>query len=246
VREELSKYSYLLSVPMQKSHEYEDGLLAYGYSILVEHVEKQTPGCVSNALNRLKSGSGTSVGAQIFEYLLTEGRLAETYPEFIKNVLLAALPDIGPWFDARIVHTKDDTRIFRRPSARLGDNEQKPQRLLADKDRFTEHTFTFKLPALTARFIQLSPELKDAHGLEARLKADGTPVESGWIITVPQPHRTSAKTEARPFSADGAAVPGIGRDFVAVWFAVFNPQPRVEAKYDLALTLRKDTKGMKK
>ena len=107
-------------------------------------------------------------------------------------------------------------------------------------------TFTFKLPALTARFIQLSPELKDAHGLEARLKADGTPVESGWIITVPQPHRTSAKTEARPFSADGAAVPGIGRDFVAVWFAVFNPQPRVEAKYDLALTLRKDTKGMKK
>jgi hypothetical protein len=28
--------------------------------------------------------------------------------------------------------------------------------------------------------------------------------------------------------------------------AVFNPQPRVEAKYDLALTLRKDTKGMKK
>jgi hypothetical protein len=38
VREELSKYSYLLSVPMQKSHEYEDGLLAYGYSILVDHV----------------------------------------------------------------------------------------------------------------------------------------------------------------------------------------------------------------
>ena len=46
MREELSKYSYLLSVPMQKSHEYEDGLLAYGYSILVDHVEKQNPGCV--------------------------------------------------------------------------------------------------------------------------------------------------------------------------------------------------------
>jgi hypothetical protein len=139
VREELSKYSYLLSVPMQKSHEYEDGLLAYGYSILVDHVETQNPGCVSNALNRLKSVSGSSVGAQIFEYLLTEGRLVDTYPEFIKSVLLAALPDIAPWFDARIVHTKDDTRIFRRPSARLGDNEQKPQRLLTDKDRFTEH-----------------------------------------------------------------------------------------------------------
>ncbi len=246
VREELAKYSYLLSVPMQKSHEYEDGLLAYGYSILVEHVEKQNPGCVGNALNRLKSAVGTSVGAQIFEYLLTEGRLAETYPEFIKNVLLAALPDTAPWVDARIVHTKDDTRIFRRPSARLGESEQKPQRLLADKDRFTEHKFSFKLPALTARFIQLSPELKDAHGLEARLRVDGAPTESGWIVTVPQPHRASAKTEARPFTAEGTAVPGIGRDFVAVWVAVFNPQPRVEAKYELALTLRKDTKGMKK
>ena len=246
VREELGKYAYLLSVPLQKSHEYEDGLLAYGYSILVDHVEKQNPGCVGNALNRLKTAAGTSVGAQIFEYLLTEGRLADTYPEFIKNVLLAALPDTGPWADARIVHTKDDTRIFRRPSARLGDSEQKPQRLLADKERFTEHKFSFKLPALTTRFIHLSPDLKDAHGLEARLHVDGAPAESGWLITIPQPHRTTAKTEARPFAAEGTAIPGIGRDFVAVWVAVFNPQPRVEAKYDLALTLRKDTKGMKK
>jgi hypothetical protein len=246
VREELAKYAYLLSVPLQKSHEYEDGLLAYGYSILVDHVEKQNPGCVSNALNRLRTASGTSVGAQIFEYLLTDGRLADTYPEFIKNVLLAALPDSAPWVDARIVHTKDDTRIFRRPTARLGDNEQKPQRLLADKERFTEHKFAFKLPALTARFIHLSPDLKDAHGLEARLNVDGAPAESGWLITIPQPHRTTAKTEARPFTAEGTAVPGIGRDFVAVWVAIFNPQPRVEAKYDLALTLRKDTKGMKK
>lgn len=246
VREELSKYSYLLSVPMQRSHEYEDGLLAYGYSILVDHVERQNPGCVSNALNRLKTAAGTSVGAQIFEYLLTEGRLAETYPEFIKSVLLAALPDAGPWVDVRIVHTKDDTRIFRRPSTRLGDSEQKPQRLLADKERFTDHKFAFKLPALTARFIQLAPELKDAHGVEARLTADGAPAESGWIVTVPQPHRTSAKIEARPFAAEGTAIPGIGRDFVAVWVAVFNPQPRVEAKFDLSLMLRKDTKGMKK
>jgi hypothetical protein len=246
VREELAKYSYLLSVPMQKSHEYEDGLLAYGYSILVDHVEKQNPGCVGNALNRLKTAAGTSVGAQIFEYLLTEGRLAETYPEFIKNVLLAALPDAGPWVDARIVHTKDDTRIFRRPTARLGDNEQKPQRLLADKERFSEHKFSFNLSPLTTRFIQLSPELKDAHGLEVRIKADGAPSESGWVVTVPQPHRTSAKTEARPLTVEGTPVPGIGRDLIAVWVAVFNPQSRVEGKYELALTLRKDTKGMKK
>src|SRR5262245_36682723 len=45
-REELSKYSYLLSVPIQQSADFEEGLLAYGYSIVLEHVEKQSPGCV--------------------------------------------------------------------------------------------------------------------------------------------------------------------------------------------------------
>jgi hypothetical protein len=246
VREELSKYGYLLSVPMQHSHEYEDGLLSYGYSILVDHVEKQNTGCVGNALNRLKSGSGVSIGQQIFEYLLTEGRLADTYPDFVRNVLLAALPEPAPWFDARIVHTRDDTRVFRRPTARLGESEQKPQRFLADKDRFTEHKFSVKLPSLTARFVQVSADLKEAHGLEVKLAVDGAPSDSGWVVTVPQPHRTSAKIEARRFAPEGTPVPGIGRDFLAVWVAVFNPQPRLEAKYDLKLTFRKDTKGMKK
>lgn len=246
VKEELAKYSYLLSVPMQHSHQYEDGLLSYGYSILVEHVEKQNPGCVGNVLSRLKATGGASVGQQIFEYLLAEGRLAESYPEFIKNVLLASIPEPGPWFDARIVHTKDDTRVFRRPTARLGDTDQKPQRFLADKERFTEHTFSLKLPPLTARFVQLSAELKDAHGLEAKLKVDGAPSDSGWLVPVPGAHRTSAKVEARPFTPEGAPLPGIGRDFGVVWVAIFNPQPRVEAKFELGLTLKKDTKGMKK
>jgi hypothetical protein len=246
VREELSKYGYLLSVPMQHSHEYEDGLLSYGYSILVDHVEKQNTGCVGNALNRLKSGSGVSIGQQIFEYLLTEGRLADTYPDFVKNVLLAALPEPAPWFDARIVHTRDDTRVFRRPTARLGESEQKPQRFLADKDRFTEHKFSVKLPPLTARFVQVSADLKEAHGLEVKLAVDGAPSDRGWVVTVPQPHRTSARIEARRFAPEGTPVPGIGRDLLAVWVAVFNPQPRVEAKYDLGLTFRKDTRGMKR
>src|SRR5207247_599802 len=56
VREELSKYPYLLSVPIQQSPDFEEGLLAYGYSIIMEHVEKQSPGAVGNALNNLKSG----------------------------------------------------------------------------------------------------------------------------------------------------------------------------------------------
>jgi len=246
VKEELAKYSYLLSVPVQNSHEYEDGLLSYGYSILVDHVEQQSPGCVGNALNQLKAGSGTPVGQQLFDYLLTTGRLAETYPEFIKNVLLAALPEPAPWADVRIVHTKDDTRIFRRPTSRLGDNDQKPQRLLADKERFTEHKMSFKLAPLTARFVQLSADLPEAHGLEAALRVDGAPAESGWLVLVPVTRRASAKIEARPFALEGTQVPAIGRDWSTIWLAVFNPAPRVEAKFELGVTLKKDTKGMKR
>ena len=102
------------------------------------------------------------------------------------------------------------------------------------------------VPPFTARFVQISAELRDAHGLDVRLTVDSAPSDSGWVVTVPQPHRTSARIDARRFAADGTPVPGIGRDFAAVWIGVFNAQPKVEAKYDLGLTFRKDAKGMKK
>ena len=140
---------------------------------------------------------------------------------------ISTLPEPAPWFDARIVHTKDDTRVFRRPSAWVGDTEQKPQRFLADRDRFTEHKFSMKLPPFTARFVQISAELRDAHGLDVKLTVDGAPSDSGWVVTVPQPHRTSARIDARRFAADGTPVPGIGRDFAAVWIGVFNAQPKL-------------------
>src|SRR2546429_1281339 len=92
VREELSKYPYLLSVPIQQSPEFEEGLLAYGYSIIMEHVEKQKPGSVGNALNNLKTAQTKPVGTQLYEYLVTQGRLTETYPDFLKTLLPASLP----------------------------------------------------------------------------------------------------------------------------------------------------------
>jgi hypothetical protein len=91
-REELGKYPYLLSVPIQESADFEEGLLAYGYSIILEHVEKQSPGCVSSALDSLKTGQMKPVGTQLYEYLVAQGRLTETYPDFVKNVLKAAVP----------------------------------------------------------------------------------------------------------------------------------------------------------
>jgi hypothetical protein len=245
VREELSKYSYLLSVPIQQSADFEEGLLAYGYSILMQHVEKQKPGCVGNALNNLKTGQLTPVGAQLYDYLVTEGRLAETYPDFIKGVLLAAVPEPGPWVQARIIHSKDDTRVFQRPSSRVGDNEQAPQRFLADNQRFKEHRFAGALAPLTTRFFSIQAEMKDAHGVEVKLTVDGAPSDAGLVLTLPATGKATKK-EVRRLSPDGTPLPGIGRDYAAVWFAVFNADPVRETQFELGLTLRKDTRGMRK
>ena len=245
VREELAKYPYLLSVPIQQSPEFEEGLLAYGYSIILEHVEKQKAGSVGNALNSLKAGEMKPVGTQLYEYLVAEGKLTETYPEFIKNVLRAALPEPGPWAQARMIHSKDDTRVFRRPTPRLGETEQTAQRFLAENQRFKEHKFEGKLAPLTTRFFFIQAELKDAHGVEAKLTVEGAPSDAGFVVTLPAAGKAT-KMDVRRLTAEGTPVPGIGRDYGVVWFAVFNADPARETDFELGLTLRKDTRGMKK
>ena len=242
VREELGKYPYLLSVPIQKSPEYDDGLLAYGYSILMDHVEKQNPGCVGNALNSLKAGVSRPVGEQLYEYLVSEGHLGETYPEFVKNTLLAAVPEPGVWFQFRILESKEDTRIFQRPTARLGDAELSGQRLANDNQRYAEHKFKMTLPPLTMRCVQVSAEsIRDARGVGVKLASDGAASESGWIATVPA--GSKGKTETRRIVEEGTHVPGLGKEFAAVWIAVFNPDPTEDRRYDLSVFLRKDTKS---
>jgi hypothetical protein len=244
-RGELAKYPYLLSVPIQQSAEFEEGLLAYGYSIILEHVEKQTPGCVGNALDSLKTGQMKPVGTQLYEYLVAQGRLTETYPDFIKSVLKAAVPEPGPWVQARIIHSKDDTRVFQRPTARLGEPEQTAQRFLADNQRFKEHAFTGTLEPLTTRFFLIQAKLRDSHGVEANLTVDGAPSDAGLIATVPAASK-AGKMDVRRFAAAGTPVPGIGRDYGALWFAVFNADPVRKTDFRLGLTLRKDTRGMRK
>jgi len=243
VREELGKYPFLLSVPIQRSPEYEDGLLAYGYSILMDHVEKQNPGCVGNALNSLKPGQTRPVGAQLYDYLIAEGRLRETYADFVKNVLVAALPEPGVWFQFRILESKEDTRILQRPSARVGDTELSGQRLASDGQRYNEHKFKMTLGALTARFIQVSADVKEARGAGFKVVADGAPSDSGWVVSVTAGGRAGTKLDAKRISADGLHVPGLGKEYGALWVAVFNPDPTVDRRYELSVFLRKDTKS---
>ena len=243
VREELSKYPFLLSVPIQRSPEYEDGLLAYGYSILMDHVEKQNPGCVGNALNSLKPGQSRPVGAQLYDYLIAEGRLRETYADFVKNVLVAALPEPGVWFQFRILESKEDTRILQRPSARIGDTELSGQRLASDGQRYNEHKFKMTLGALTTRFIQVSADVKEARGAGFKVVVDGAPSDSGWVVSVTAGGRAGTKIDAKRIGEDGLHVPGLGKEYGALWVAVFNPDPLADRRYELSIFLRKDTKS---
>ncbi|HEV8616853.1 MAG TPA: hypothetical protein VGU22_15280 [Methylomirabilota bacterium] len=242
VREELAKYPYLLSVPIQKSPEYEDGLAAYGYSIVMEHVEKKNPGCVANALNSLKQTSHRTVGDQLYDYLVNEGKLGQTYPDFVRGVMLAALPTPGLWFQSRMLDSKEDTRLFQRPTPRLGETEQTGKRLASDAQRFAEHKFSATLPPLTARFFVLMADHKDNRGLGVKVSVDGVPSDSAWLVTIPQAGKL-AKVDARRVSEDGSAVPGFGRDYAAMWVGVFNKEAAGEHTYEIAVTLRKDSRS---
>ena len=242
VREEIGKYPYMLSVPIQKSPEYEDGLLAYGYSILMDHVERQNPGCVGNALNSLKPGGAQPVGDQLYTYLVTEGRLRETYADFVRATILGAVPEPGLWFQFRILESKDDTRILQRPSARLGDSELSGQRLASDGQRYAEHKFKMTLGPLTTRFVLVSVDVKESRGIGVKILADGKPTDSGWIVAVPA-GRGNMKTEARRVTEDGTHLAGLGKDYGAAWVAVFNPEPKTDRRIELSVFFRKDAKS---
>jgi hypothetical protein len=123
VSDVLTKYPYFLSVPIQTSADYEDGMLAYGYGLLLEHVEQSVPGFVSDALSRLPARAGVSLGRRLYDYLAQA--LGTGYGEFIKNVMVAGLPRTPPWATGGIEDSETTTTVFVRPSARIGDTHQK-------------------------------------------------------------------------------------------------------------------------
>ena len=206
-----SRSTRFLSVPLHTATR-DDGLLSYATRYL--DTREQSP-AASERPDRLRPRRA-SVG-QSLRVSSSEGRLAREIR--VQQTCCGLDSEDGPW-STHARPPKDDTRCS---AAHERLRHEQSERFLADKERFTEHTFSLKLPPLTARFVQLSAELKDAHGLEARLKVDGAPSDSGWLVPVPGAHRASARVEARPFTPEGAPLPGLGRDFGMVWVAIFTP-----------------------
>ena len=248
VKEELGKYNYVLSVPIQKSTDYEEGLLAYGYSILLDHIEHRHSGFVNKALNSLKTfqpgaaGQPKSVGAHLYNILVSEGRLTEQYPEFVKSVLLAAVPEPGLWTHARILESTTETRIFTHPSNRLGDPEHNSQRLTQERQRFADHRFPVVVAPMTARFFAIAADLREPRSIDVKLMDGRSDSDHAWLMTMPPVGRADLKSELFRLFPEGTSVPGLGRDYATLWVAVFNPDPQIEKKYELTLSLKQSAK----
>jgi hypothetical protein len=99
------------------------------------------------------------------------------------------------------------------------------------------------LGSLTARFILVSADVKEARGAGFKLVDNGAPSDNGWVVTVSAGSRTGVKTDAKRIAADGVHVPGLGREHGSVWVAIFNPDPAADRRYELSVFLRKDTKS---
>jgi len=182
------------------------------------------------------------VGAHLYNVLVSEGRLAEQYPEFVKSVLLAAVPEPGLWTHARILESTTETRIFTHPSNRIGDPEHNSQRLTQERQRFADHRFPIVVAPITARFFAIAADLREPRSIDVKLLEGRNDSDHAWLMTMPPVGRADLKSEMLRLFPEGTSVPGLGRDYATLWVAVFNPDPHTEKKYDLTLSLKQSAK----
>ncbi|MBM3132683.1 MAG: hypothetical protein FJZ95_06590, partial [Chloroflexi bacterium] len=240
VKKEFSTFPYVLSVPIQKSRSYAGGSLSYGDSLFIEHVQKQKPDYLREALNTWKTTSG-----QMYDHMVASGKLAQTYPDFIKDILTivpyADVPD--PWTQARIFESDAETRIFTRPTAEPGDTGESVERLTDSKQRSADHRFSISVAPLTTRFFEVkTATLREARTIEVKLIEGGAPSDKAWLMTTLPSGVSGSQAPPVRLSATGSSFPGLGKGYGSLWIAVFNPDPDEEIQCDLILKIAGETK----
>ncbi|MGH7393067.1 MAG: hypothetical protein ACREM3_26970 [Candidatus Rokuibacteriota bacterium] len=235
VRDALGKYAYVFSVPVQTSADYEDGLLAYGFAVLLEHVDQHVAGFVGEALNRLPTRPGATFGRRLYEYLATP--LKTRYPDFVKAVMEAGLPKPGLWVNGGIDESEAETVVLQPASMQVGDPNQRAERITQDRLRLADHHFSVAIAPLTARFVRVqAAALKEPREVEIRMAEKGVPSDQGWIAVLGPRDMTP---QVRRHDRQGSRVSGLGRDCASVWVGLFNADPETDRRVELALTLRR-------
>ena len=245
LREEIRRYPFLLSVPLRASGDLDDGRLGGGYFLLLEHVENQSPGFVRTILDRAIGEVGTeprALGSKLYQLLVEGGRLRETYPAFVRDVIQVAVPTPGMWADAGLVEREDVTVLMSRPNGVVGEPHEESVQLTEAQDRAAERRFRVTTQPLTARFFYVtSGKLNAARDVEVRLREDDRPSDRAWYLTVRD--SLSVRSDPKLVPLSGVPLPGLGRHHFGVWVAVFNPDPEDVVTYELAVSVRRPGLG---
>lgn len=242
LRAVLARHPYLLSVPIRQSVDYDRGRLASGYFLLLEHVENLQPSFLRSAVERALERTGQVrdpgvLGQALYEVLVREGRLAETYPDFVRDVMVAAIPTPGVWLDAIITESDEATLVVTRPGRAPGDADEVNRTLTEPAARQGAHHVSLVVAPLTTRFVCIRRgELREPRDVTVTLSAQGAPSEEAWLLTL----RSDYLMHAAPRRPEGSVVTleGFGRSWSALWVAVFNRDPEAERRVELAATIR--------
>jgi len=240
LREEVRRYPYLLSVHLRASADHDDGRLAGGYFLLLEHVENESPGFMRTILARAIDEAGVeprALGPKLYQLLVDGGRLRETYAAFVRDVIQVAVPTPGMWADAGVVERDDETALISRPTATVGDAQEETVQLVDLPDRAADRRFLVTVQPLTTRFFYVtSGKLNTARDVELKLTADDQPSDRAWYLTVLD--SLSVRSDPKLLPMAGVPLPGLGRHHFGVWVAVFNPDPDEVVTYELTVSVK--------
>jgi hypothetical protein len=241
-RETLGKFPYLLSVPLQSSADFGGGRLAEGYAILLQRIEKEEADFVETALTRLNpqftTGGKTEtypLGQELYLYVVAQGRLYKTYPEFLKDVLGHVLPDPGIWIQGSITEDDEQTQVLTN-GATPGSTADGTRRLTDARERAGDHKFSVTTGPLTTRVFMVQAEaLKQPVDVDIKLKENDSASDKAWIIPTP----FSGKPDVRRHRVGGTTVEALGKDVRSIVIAVFNSDPNADKLYELSVSLKR-------
>ena len=244
-RDFIQRFPTVLSVPLQKSA---DAGVAEAYALLLAHIEKLEEGFVREALTRLNPQFTTRerdkaypLGQELYLYVVAEGRLYKTYPDFVKEVLVNVLPTPGPWVQGGLIEADDETRRFTR-SETPGSRDDRSESVTDWNERIGPHLFTVTTGPLTSRFFTLrlaGDALADPPDVEIKVKENDAPTDHAWLITLPMPGGQEQPPAPKKHRTGGTTLSGFGKDFGGLWIGLFNADPANEKSYELSIALRR-------
>jgi hypothetical protein len=220
VLEETTNVSkYMLAIPPRASSPRADGSPAYAYSLLISYVEQQKPGYLRDALNNIGITEFT------YDHMVESGKLDQTYPDFVQQVLLAAstVPGRGLWSEGVVSESDQQTRVQEWSEGSVGGALSDPQIITDETARAQPHHFQSKLGPLTTHvYVVQQQTLTKPRKVKVDLLLGGNPSNNAWLLKVDD----AGKAVGGPVRLDstGTTVNGLGRDFRTLYIAVFNTE----------------------